>query len=306
MRILGFPLLPRPLPLALLIALPLLVTTTAAPACALQEAAQTDQAQELWERVCASTFLRSKADAKPITALDLQFEVLTRGDQGSTEIKPRVRWLDPGFIRIQLSSGREVGRGPKGDWLREGNEVVRMVGREYAQDRRDFDSYLTIINIFVALTHPKTLAVENLSIVSELPFDFPKRHDLNKTRDRKRLKWLRFESQDLQLSGSDDWGDTVPKKQTVHVAIDTANHLPVMAHIADKSGELAPMLLSLADSKALQDLRIPHKIFVYPIIAGPASEKFRPTLTTLPSQQLHLLGGTVRALFKASEFDAKE
>ena len=240
--------------------------------------------------------------SKPITALDLQLGVLTRGDGSNIEIKPRVRWMAPNFIRIQLSSGQEQARGADGDWLAEKEEVIRLVGRGYVEDRRLTDEYLTLIQNFVALTHPKSMKVEKLELVTKLPFEFPRRHVLNLARDRKNITWLRFESSALQLAGVKTWGGAPLPKQRVHVAVNTTNDLPIMAYVESGDGQAAPLLLGLSNTKLLSDLRVPHRIHVYPVLPGGPSSQHRALIGEDPSQQLDILSGTIRARLSAKDF----
>jgi len=267
-----------------------------------QPSSQTSATQQLWDRVCTATLLRSKQKTKPITALDLRLGVLTRGANGSNEIRPRVRWMAPNFIRIQLSSGVEQARGAEGDWLAEGEEVVRLVGREYSEDRRLTDEYLTLIQNFVALTHPTSMKVENMEIVTKLPFEFPKRHELDRARDRKKITWLRFESADLQLAGVEARGGAPLPKQRVYVAVNTTHDLPIMAYVESGDGQAAPLLLSLSKTSLLGDLRVPHEIHVYPVLPGGPSSQNRTLIGAAPSQQLNIHSGTIRARLSAKDF----
>ena len=268
--------------------------------CALEQ--EPSAAQALWDRVCSATLLRSKQKSKPITALDLQLGVLTRGAEGSNEIRPRVRWLAPNYIRIQLSSGSEQARGADGDWLAKGDEIIRLVGRDYTEDRRLTDEYLTLIQNFVALTHPKSMKVENLEIVTKLPFEFPRRHVLDLARNRKNITWLRFESSDLQVAGVETWGGAPLPKQRVHVAVNTTNDLPVMAYVESGDGQAAPLLLGLSKTTTLGDLRVPHEIHVYPVLPGDPATKSRARIGMDASQQLNILGGTIRARLSPKDF----
>ncbi|MFT5286087.1 MAG: hypothetical protein ACI8TQ_002255 [Planctomycetota bacterium] len=257
-------------------------------------------AEELWQRTCKATLLRKSQEAKAVTALDLSFNLITRGE-GSLEIHPRVQWSSPNSIRLELD-GKEQVRGPDGDWLREGKELIRLAGRDYAEDRRQIDQYLVIIQNFAALTNPKSLTLENLTIVKDLPFSFPKRHTLNRSKDRKRITWVRFESADLQLPSEGGWAGDFPEKHLVFVAIDSARDLPVMALIADRRGEQTPLLLSLSDARALDDLRVPYETMVYPLIPSEPGSKKPFVIADKPAQELYIEGGTVRAKFKSKHF----
>jgi hypothetical protein len=259
-------------------------------------------AREVWKRACAATLLRPGRTVRPVTALDLRFELLTRGDQGSNELKPRVRWLADSRIRIELASGRELGRGRDGDWLLDGNEVVRFRGREYAEDRRQIDEFLTIVQDFVALTQPAKLDVENLTLADAVELEFPKHHPLDKPSLRERLVWLRFESGDLVLPGAGAWAGALGEKQRVLVAIDSANHLPAMALIVDGKGERAPMLLALSETRALDDLRVPHRVHVYPVRPAVERNRTRWIVAEKPSQEFYLIGGTLRARLTEEDF----
>ena len=89
-------------------------------------------AKASWDALAKATFAE-----KPVTAFDLHFHLRVRPDEiQSNDLTAHYRFLSPGFVRATLESGREHLRGPKGDYLIDGEESLKLVGREAAEDKK--------------------------------------------------------------------------------------------------------------------------------------------------------------------------
>ncbi len=278
-------------------------------------------AREIWERACNAALRRPSRAAEPVRSFDLSFEVLYRGDTGSQDIKPRVRWLAgsreerrPDFVRFGISKNREVGLGPDGYWLREDGKAVALVNsRDYTEDRRQLDQLLLVVRNFVALTQPGNLDLRELSLLEDAPEEIPRRHDLGKVlrvRDkdgesklkRDRLVWIELVSPDFQLAVADRFDPFAERALCrVRLGVDRETSLAIVAILEDTERKVAPILLYLDDHKGLDDLHVPRKILVYGF--EPAGDGAL-VVAAKPGQELYVQGGTVRAELEPDEFAA--
>ncbi len=156
------------------------------------------EARAAWERMIAAARPAEPATS-PITAFVLKASVIFRDGVKHNELEGDYRYLAPHFIRFKLRSQRETGRGPgKGDrgyWLKDGEEVLRLVGRESREDRRQVDEMLAIARNFVALSDLTRLRLTRLETLAEPPQGLP----AHARRTAKKLDWLRVASPDFAL-----------------------------------------------------------------------------------------------------------
>ena len=163
--------------LPLLLSLLLLQEPSNAPAVPSADAAVAadSDANAAWKALAEATL-----DEKPITAFDLVFHLRVRPDDIQTnDLAARYRFLSPDFVRATLESGREHLRGPAGDYLIDGDEVLKLVGREAAEDKKQIDEAVGVAKNFLALSDPARLkprAVQNaLAPTHLLPTDLEER-----------------------------------------------------------------------------------------------------------------------------------
>ena len=165
------------------------------------------EAAALWRSLCATTRTPAAPDARPpgaLRAFDLSFDQRLRSGAQRDEFAARVRYLAPGFLRFRLESGREQMRGPTGDWLVDGDEAVRLRGREHAEDRRQMDDWLAVAGNFVSLSDPASLHINHMALVDKAPTPLPPQL-ADAAQD---LRWLSVESPvfRLFLNESEDHG----------------------------------------------------------------------------------------------------
>jgi hypothetical protein len=258
------------------------------------------RARELWDAACRATLLRPSRQASPVTAFDLNLEVLTRGNTGSQEFRPRLRWLAPGYLRFEISKNLEQGLGPEGYWLREDDEApISLDERAYEEDRAQINQLLVVVRNFVALTNPGELDVRRLELLDDPPAELRRGHLLARGRMRRRLDWIELESPDFQLpteTAADPW--SVAPTAEVALGIDRETSLPIVAVVREKGSPTLPIVLYLEDHRALDDLRVPHQVWVYGFEPGESG----PELAEKPGQQMHVIGGTVRAKLTPTSF----
>src|SRR6185503_4475747 len=95
-------------------------------------------------------------------------DVLTRQGVQTNEGKVDYRYLAPDCMRFVLPSKNETGRfgpAPEQYWLREGEEVVTLAGREYKEDRRQVDDMIALAKNYVALSNPARITLTKIELM---------------------------------------------------------------------------------------------------------------------------------------------
>jgi hypothetical protein len=149
-------------------------------------------AQELFQAWCRAT--EGANAGTPVRSFELAVEVLTRKDGQTNNDRAQLGWLAPDWVRFRLASGRELGRGPAGPWLRERAEVVPLVGRDYEQDRLQLTELANLAANFAALCTPSTWQVARLERLAAAPTGLPPAARA----EAARLVWLRLETDALR------------------------------------------------------------------------------------------------------------
>lgn len=246
-------------------------------------AGTSESARSLWRSVVATALA-----PEPVRAFDLSFFLLQRSEGPQTNnVKARIQFLAPGFVRAMLQkSGREHLRGPEGDWLIDGEERVRLVGREGAEDVRQIDDVVGIARNFVALTNPAALRIARLEIVSAPPAELPARFG----ELAPRLSWIAVQSPDFRLPGSSAAGAPVSSASLeALLGVDPASHRIQLALIrelgAQRPGEEERILLQLLDPQLHGGFLVPRRILLFQL----AREARPPRLREEPSSELTLM-----------------
>ncbi|MEX1026081.1 MAG: hypothetical protein WD226_13485 [Planctomycetota bacterium] len=185
-------------------------------------------AKQHWDAYLAASRL-DDGDQTPITAFRLEAFVRARSE-GSNDLDVAYEFQAPNRLRFSLRTGRTIGHGNAvglaGYWLaeqREGKrEVVRLVEREHADDRRQIDSLIAIAKNFVALSAPENLRLERLEL-SPGPKSVLPDPRLPATLT---LEWIRLVSPDFGVPASASFGPTGRRPAWVEIGFDRRTSLP--------------------------------------------------------------------------------
>jgi len=269
------------------------------PTPAIPASATDAAARAAWEALAKATL-----DEKPVTAFDLAFHLRVRSDNVQTnDIAARYRFLSPGFVRATLESGREHLRGPDGDYLIDGEEVLRLVGREATEDKKQIDETIGIARNFLALTDPARLQPSSVQPAAApehlLPPDLEER--------ARTLNWISITTDGFHLlSSSAPLPEGARRVQHALLGIDPKAPVLRLALIvedtlgADGSPVTRPglVLLDLRRSAALDGFEVPRHLRVHELDPMALTPRFRAK----PSFELWLRGGTLRPEFLADSF----
>ncbi|MFT7487105.1 MAG: hypothetical protein ACI9F9_002964, partial [Candidatus Paceibacteria bacterium] len=185
-----------------------------------------------------------------------------------------------GFVRAHLETGRELLRGPKGDFLIDKAEVIALSGREGVEDIKQLDQMVSIAGSFVGLTDPRTLRLIDLQLIQGPELALPARI---KPEELEGLIWIRIKSPDFSLFN----GRTADKTKPAIVQADLGIHgdsksirFAVLREEADP-GMVPPGALFVHMANHLQrgHLFVPHVIKIFELDAAlrpPAFHK-KPT-----------------------------
>ena len=201
----------------------------------------TSEARARYEALCAATWPKD-AFRKPILAFDVTFDVRVQQDGASNEaLRPlRYRWSSPGFVRFTTANERELLRGPKGDFLLDParNEVLPLIGRELAEDRKQLEEWAKLSRNFVSLSDPSSLRLSSIRILETAPRGLPA------SRRADGLLWLGLSTPDFQIperSGAKPTDATI-----VELGLDPKTMLPRLCVVSSFDGQFAVQRLLLA------------------------------------------------------------
>jgi len=280
----------------------LLCSPTPAPQAAgpAQESAPTPQtlpgspeAQELWRRVCAAS---GPAERAEIQAFRLKAEVLTRSGVQTNEATIDYAYLAPDCIRFMTPSRGETGRYGKAQdqyWLREGDEVVVLAGREYVEDRRLVDSMLALARNYVALSNPARLNLLGLERLAAPPADVGE----SRLKAAGKLAWLALESPDFALVRRDD----APRAKALYrVELGVREDgLPALAIIREQGTAPGDPLLVQFDAYDRQDeFKLPHTLKIHVLDRNLSPVAFARDA----SQEVYVTAALLRPALKIEDF----
>lgn len=259
-------------------------------------------AREQWERVCRASFM-SAGVKTPVTAFELRLDVRFKAKvQSSNDFKATYSFLAPGFVRATLQSGREILRGPEGDFLldkKRGEPVKLDATRENAEDRRLLDEILSISRNFVALTDPRSLRIAGLMPLAAAPAALPEKF---KARANE-LAWIDVQSPDFRLSrarkGKAVSGTPICR---VQLGIDPKADLVELALVNDGTSKAAlaasTLLIEMKEFETRDDFKVPRSILVYEIDETQRTLTFRSE----PTSDMVVMSANLRAALKAEDF----
>ena len=261
-------------------------------------------AKASWEALAKATFAK-----EPATAFDLNFHLRIRPDDiQSNDLTAHYRFLSPGFVRATLESGREHLRGPKGDYLIDGEESVKLVGREAAEDKKQIDETVGVARNFLALTDPARLKPSSIQ-----PGVSPEGLLPEELHERARaLNWINISTNGFHLlSSTEKLPEGARRTQQALLGISPETSTLALAVVleetfgADGVRLRAPqhILLDLRSTTALDNFQVPRHLRMHQLIpkqklAAQSPMKFRAK----PTFELWLRGGTLRPEFNAEAF----
>jgi hypothetical protein len=249
------------------------IWTLACGACLLVAATQPQDgaAQSLWKNLLeAAQPTRPGTARKPVSAFDLTFDGRARmkGKQSNDFNNTRYRFLAPSWVRTSMESGVDRMRGPEGDWLvdEKKKDKIRLVGRDFAEDRRELGDFQNIARNFVNLTDPARLQVQALRVLTASPATLP----ASLAKRAAELDWIEITSPDFRLTRSQAPDPDAPFK--AQIGLDKRDHLPRLAIIwEDDRGQIlweSALCVELDQFRRLDDFQVPFTMRTYPPAEG--------------------------------------
>jgi hypothetical protein len=232
---------------------------SAAPAAGAAHAASPavdPAARALWDAIVAAAAGKSSARA---TAFVLDFDA-TRysGEKQSNDVSATYSYLDPGWVRMVLVSGRQRLRGPDGDWLIDKAGAVRLVGRDFKQDIAELDETVAVARTFAHLTDPRGLRLESLARMAAPPPGLPE--ELRAKAPA--LDWLRLESRDFRSPPVARAGRPAEaaRLDVLELGVERTTRVPRMAVLTDPGAPQNAIALELNGSVEVDGFRVPERI----------------------------------------------
>lgn len=281
--------------------LPLLITLTALACPTLAQtptpatSSASPEARALWERACRAS---GPAEREPLRAFQLTAEVRSRTGVQSNDAKIDYRFLAPDCIRFALPSKNETGRfgpAPEQYWLKSGEGVVVLAGREFKEDRRAVDDMLALAKNYAALSNParlNLLALELPPVPADLGPELQKR--------TKKLVWLALESPDFALVRGEAGADR-PGVYRVELGLGEKD-LPSVAIVRakDKPGT-DPLLVEFSRYEERDGFRIPFALLVHVLDRSQSPATFAAEA----SQEVYVKTAALRPAFTVEDFKPK-
>jgi hypothetical protein len=251
------------------------------------------EARALWRRVVDATRAAGESPP-PVSAFDLAFDLRTRRE-GRNDARLRFRYLERGFVRATLESGREHLRGPQGDFLIDGEQKLALADtRENEEDRRQIEEELAIARNFVALTDPGRLRVASLARLDAPPTGMPP----ELAQQAAALEWLEVSSPDFRLFKGEPGGAT--PLYLARLGVERASGRLALAQIGRDLRRPRPderaLLVDLRAPKRLDGWMIPHEIYVRTFDEELGRFEERPAL------ELGLRSGSLRPALGPDDF----
>lgn len=257
------------------------------------------EAAEAWRRVTGATGFTGD-----LPGFDLRFHLILRQKELDNELDARLSFLKPNYVRAQLESGRSHLRGPEGDFLIDGDEVVRLVGREGAEDKKQLDRTAALARNFLGLVDPTELRILDLVHLDGPPAGLPEdlklrlvsglQADGNAARLGARLRWLSLRSPDFELESGAPGGTPIvrscligyhPETFDVELAVLQRDRDAKPRAVVDR--ESRDTLIVVMGRHALREsdgVRVPRWIGVFDVV-----DPLTGTYRTRPASELILV-----------------
>ncbi len=232
----------------------------------------TPEARSTWRLLLES--MRSSA---PVQSFHLQFALRQKNHEKSqvNDLNLKFSYLAPSFVRSKLESGRTLLRGPSGDYLIDGEEVIKLTRREGAEDKKQLDQMAAIASNFVSLAQPLSLRLVDLQLLSSPPRELhPRQHT-----DASKLTWLAVTSPDFYAYADDPGPSSEIPLYRAQLGIDNETKAVRMAVIERlRNGQVVPAsatFIKLDRHEERSKLLVPHEIFVHSLDPDAVPLRFR-------------------------------
>lgn len=251
-------------------------------------AGTSEAAAEAWRKIAAATGFQGE-----VQSFDLHFNLILRQEELDNQMSARLRFLRPGYIFAELGSGRSHLRGPEGDFLIDGKEVIHLVGREGAEDKKQIDRTAALARNFVGLVDPTKLRILQLVELDAPPADLPAdiesrdywgHAESNVAELGAGLKWISLRSPDFELESASDSSRSAVRSCLIGYAPDTMDvELAVIQtdrdgtprRLVDRNdpGTLV-VVLGRHERRAVDKVRVPRWIGIFDVVE-PETGTFR-------------------------------
>jgi hypothetical protein len=242
-----------------------------APAAASAAAPAADPAaRALWDAIVTAA---AGSKTTRATAFVLDFEA-TRysGENQSNDVSATYSYLEPGWVRVALVSGRQRLRGPDGDWLIDKAGAYRLVGKDFKQDKTELDETVAVARTFAHLTDPRGLRLESLVRMAAPPPGLPEKLRAGAAA----LDWLRLESRDFRSPPEARAGQAAELGpiDVLELGVERATRVPRMSVLTDPTAKEKAIALALEGSVEVDGFRVPERVTAWKIDASLPSPAF--------------------------------
>lgn len=232
------------------------VPAVPAPAPVAAPAPEEPAARALWDAIVAAAAGKSAARA---TAFVLDFDA-TRysGENQSNDVSATYSYLEPGYVRTALQSGRQRLRGPEGDWLIDKAGAHRLVGKDFKQDLAELDETVAVARTFAHLTDPRGLRLESLARLAAPPPGLPE-----KLRPiAAGLDWVRLESRDFRTQRAARAGQAAEllPLDVLELGVERTTRVPRVAVLTDPTAPQNAIALGLEGAVEVDGFRVPERV----------------------------------------------
>ena len=221
-------------------------------------------ARTLWDAVVAAAV---GVRQERVTAFVIDFAATSySGESQSNDVGATYSYLEPGWVRMKLRSGRERMRGPEGDWLLDKAGAQRLVGRDFKQDKAELDESVAVARTFAHLTDPRGLHLESLASLASPPPGLPP-----KVRELAgQLDWLRLESRGLR--GPPEAGAEKLPPDVLELGVERVTRVPRLAVLTDPQRVENALALAFGlegarwkDGYVVDGFRVPYSVTAWRI-----------------------------------------
>jgi hypothetical protein len=250
------------------------------------------EAQARWAEVCRAS---GPAERAPLSAFQLTAEVTNRTGVQSNDFRIDYRYLAPDCIRFALPSQNETGRfgpAPEQYWVKSRDGVVVLAGREFKEDRKSVDDFLSLARNYAALSNPARLRI----LALEIP---PVPADLGPelTKRAKKLLWLALESPDFALVREEA---PINRAGVYRVELGLReDHLPAMAIIrAKEKPGVDPLLVEFSRYEERDGFKLPFVLLVHVLDRSQTPSAF----SAVASQEVYVTAARLGPPFTIEDF----